>query len=97
MTLLSASYLDIDYDAISHALIINAMWAKAPKTKSWTENISLPGKEETIEVGVLNQESNPDPEDLAFSGFLTVLGQDTKPSMFPHITNSSSRTFRIAD
>lgn len=79
-SLLSASYLDIDYDTISHAVILNAFWEKSPDSLSWDETISLPGNEETIEIGVLNHEPNPDPEDIAFSGFLTVLGQDTKPS-----------------
>ncbi|KAF2474115.1 PIG-X-domain-containing protein [Lindgomyces ingoldianus] len=79
-TLLSASYVDIDYDAISHTLIINAFWARAPNEENhWTETISLPGSQETIEIGILNNEPNPDPEDISFSGFLTVLGQDTQP------------------
>ncbi|KAF2181677.1 PIG-X-domain-containing protein [Zopfia rhizophila CBS 207.26] len=78
-SLLSASYLDIDYDTISHALILNAYWAREPTSGTWTETISPRGKEETIEIGVLNNEKNPDPEDVAFSGFLTVLGQDTSP------------------
>ncbi|ORY16171.1 PIG-X protein [Clohesyomyces aquaticus] len=79
-TLHSASYLDMDFDAISHALIINAFWAKAPNASAhWTENISLRGPSDTIEIGVLNNEQNPDPEDIAFAGFLTVLGQDSQP------------------
>lgn len=81
-SLLSASYLDIDYDAISHAVKIDAFWERAPLAESWTESIFLPGTQETIEIGVLHHESNPDPEDIAFSGFLTVLGQNTKPSTY---------------
>jgi hypothetical protein len=84
MSLASATYLDIDYDAISHAVVLNAFWNKSPRGPGWTEVIALPGKEETIEVGVLNHEPNPDPEDIAFSGFLTVLGQDDKPSTSSH-------------
>ncbi|KAF2790813.1 hypothetical protein K505DRAFT_281887, partial [Melanomma pulvis-pyrius CBS 109.77] len=79
LSLLSASYVDIDYDTISHAVILNAYWEQAPSTESWTETISLSGNEETIEVGVLIHEPNPDPEDIGFGGFLTVLGEDTKP------------------
>ncbi|KAF2275203.1 protein pbn1 [Westerdykella ornata] len=74
-----ASYIDIDYDAISHAIILNAFWARAPRSSGWSETTHLPGGQDTIEIGVLNHETNPDPEDIAFSGFLTVLGQDTKP------------------
>ncbi|KAF2199276.1 PIG-X-domain-containing protein [Delitschia confertaspora ATCC 74209] len=77
--LLSASYLDMDYDAISHALTISAFWAREPMDGSWTETITLNSKGGSIEIGVLSNENNPDPEDLAFSGFLTVLGQDDEP------------------
>ncbi|KAF2257787.1 hypothetical protein CC78DRAFT_572948, partial [Lojkania enalia] len=83
-SLLSASYLDIDYDTISHAIIVNAFFSEPKTASTWTETISLASKEETIEIGVLNHEPNPDPEDVAFSGFLTVLGQDSipKPTRF---------------
>ncbi|RMZ73281.1 Glycosylphosphatidylinositol-mannosyltransferase I PIG-X PBN1 [Pyrenophora seminiperda CCB06] len=39
----------------------------------------LPTEESTVEIGVLSHEGNADPEDIQFGGFLTVLGQDTKP------------------
>ena len=82
-SLLSASSLDMDYDTISHALIINAFWSDAPDPEGWTETITQK-KGETIEIGILNREHNPDPEDLQFAGFLVVLGQDTKPSTYPN-------------
>ncbi|KAF2715205.1 PIG-X-domain-containing protein [Pleomassaria siparia CBS 279.74] len=82
-SLLTASYLDMDYDTISHAVILSAYWEEAPNGESWTESISLSGSEERIEVGVLIHEPNPDPEDIGFGGFLTVLGEDDKPSMLP--------------
>jgi len=40
----------------------------------------LPTEESTVEIGVLSHEGNADPEDIQFGGFLTVLGQDKKPS-----------------
>lgn len=80
-SLSSATYIDVDYDSISHAVIFNAFWAQSPDAASWTETISLPGAEETIEIGILSTEPNPDPDIIGFSGFLTVLGQDDKPSM----------------
>lgn len=83
-SLLSSSYIDIDYDAISHALVLNAFWGKASDSATWTETIILPNQQEAIEVGVLNHEPNPDPEDIGFAGFLTVVGQDTKPSTFSY-------------
>ncbi|KAF2750111.1 PIG-X-domain-containing protein [Sporormia fimetaria CBS 119925] len=76
----STSYTDIDYDTISHALTLNAFFPSAPDPSiGWTETISLPSTSSTIEIGILNHEPNPDPEDIAFAGFLTVLGKDTKP------------------
>ncbi|KAF2676782.1 PIG-X-domain-containing protein [Lentithecium fluviatile CBS 122367] len=78
-SLLSASYLDIDYDTISHAVVLNAFWSGSPEANHWTETITLPSKDQTTEVGVLNYEKNPDPEDIGFGGFLTVLGQDDAP------------------
>jgi hypothetical protein len=85
--LADVGYLDVDYDAISHAVVVNAFWAQAPK-ESWTETIRLADSEETIEIGVLNHEINPDPEDVQFSGFLTVLGRDEKPSTCLSILSS---------
>lgn len=84
-SLVSASYLDIDYDTISHALVLNAFWSSAPDNRHWTETIAAPARDESIEVGVLTHEKNPDPEDIAFGGFLTVLGQDSKPSTSRHL------------
>jgi len=83
-SLISADYVDLDYDAISHALILHAFWARDPENASgWTETISEVKAGGSVEIGVLSREENPDPEDVAFSGFLTVLGQDAEPSTFP--------------
>ncbi|KAF1957372.1 PIG-X-domain-containing protein [Byssothecium circinans] len=78
--LLEADYVDVDYDAISHAVVINAFYSTAPTDDaSWTETIRPPRKGQPVEVGVLTHEKIPDPEDIGFGGFLTVLGQDTAP------------------
>ncbi|KAF2639048.1 PIG-X-domain-containing protein [Massarina eburnea CBS 473.64] len=77
--LLEADYLDVDYDAISHAVVLNAFWSTALDGDSWAETISVPGKGQSVEVGVLMHETRPDPEDIGFGGFLTVLGQDKAP------------------
>lgn len=79
LSLSTATYMDIDYDTITRALVINAGWPSAPSEKGWTETISKVSSG-TVEVGVLNHEPNPDPEDIQFGGFLTVLGQDSAPS-----------------
>ncbi|KAH7122417.1 PIG-X [Dendryphion nanum] len=78
-SLLTASSLDIDYDAISHALVVNAFWSEAPGKEGWSETVLQSKKKETVEIGVLNRERNTDPEDLQFAGFLVVLGVDGKP------------------
>ncbi|KAH7059113.1 PIG-X [Macrophomina phaseolina] len=83
-SLLSASYVDFDYDSISHALIINAFWAQGPTEGGlWNEEVSR-GKADTMEVGILNNEVPIEPEELSLSGFLTVVGEDTKakPTLF---------------
>lgn len=79
-SLLSASYVDFDYDSISHALIINVFWAEGPANGGlWNEEVSR-GEADTMEVGVLNNEVPIEPEELSLSGFLTVVGEDKKAS-----------------
>lgn len=76
-----ARYVDVDYDTISRAVVVTAGWPHAPEDeKSWNEEIRLLKKDATVEIGVLTLEGNTDPEDIQFGGFLTVLGQDERPS-----------------
>lgn len=82
---MSASYIDFDFDAISNALVINAFWAEGPAEGGlWNEEVSR-GQADTMEVGVLNNEVPLEPEELSLSGFLTVVGDDTKASMQPSL------------
>ncbi|KAF1851018.1 PIG-X-domain-containing protein [Cucurbitaria berberidis CBS 394.84] len=99
--LLTAAYVDIDYDTISRAVVLTAAWPDAQGNEGWSEDIELPKKDSTVEIGVLSHEPNSDPEDVQFGGFLTVLGQDSapKPARFqtptrhyPLIQSSSSTT-----
>jgi hypothetical protein len=83
LSLSTATYLDIDYDTITRALVINAGWPSPPSEEGWTETILRGEWDGTVEIGVLNHEPNPDPEDIQFGGFLTVLGQDKSPSTPP--------------
>lgn len=76
----SASYIDIDYDAISQAAVFTLVWPHAPSTRGWIEQFNAPKDDSTVEIGVLSHEPNTDPEDIQFGGFLTVLGRDDKPS-----------------
>jgi hypothetical protein len=78
----TSSYIDIDYNTIDRTVIVNAGWPSAPDENGWTETISrkADGMDGTTEIGVLTQEPNPDPEDIQFGGFLTVLGLKSEPS-----------------
>ncbi|KAI9837512.1 MAG: hypothetical protein M1819_007163 [Sarea resinae] len=76
----SACYVDIDYDTISHALVLNAFWAASPDGKSWNETIGQEDPTDKIEVGILANEKATEPEELSLGGFLTVIGEDTKPN-----------------
>ena len=78
-----SDYVDVDYDTISRSVVLTAESSNAGSSnKGWTETIRLPSKEATVEIGVLSLEGNADPEDVQFGGFLTVLGQDDKPSTY---------------
>lgn len=77
-----ASSIDFDFDAITHALQITAVWPQGPGGESWDETIKLQSKSDSVEIGVLNTEKPTEPEELSLGGFLTVLGEDDKPSMY---------------
>ncbi|KAK8225587.1 PIG-X [Phyllosticta capitalensis] len=78
-SLLSADYVDMDFDTISHALVINAFWSKGPEVGGyWNEEIKK-GQAGSLEVGILNNEVSVESEELSLSGFLTVVGEDSKP------------------
>ncbi|KAF2999296.1 protease B nonderepressible form [Curvularia kusanoi] len=72
------SYVDIDYDAISQAVVCTAVWSSGPRV-GWTDQFTAFDEESTTEIGVLSHEPNTDAEDIQFGGFLTVLGRDDKP------------------
>lgn len=73
----------MDYDAISHALLITAYWESGPDQGAWNEEIVNAGSDR-VEVGVLNQEKADEKEDIGLGGWLTVIGQDATPSMSSH-------------
>lgn len=84
---ISPSYMDIDYDAISQAVICTVVWSTdyVHDGGMWTDTYSAPegDLDSTVEIGILSHEANTDPEDYQFGGFLTVLGRDDKPSTIP--------------
>jgi hypothetical protein len=91
--ILTAFSMDIDFDAISHALTITTFWA--PQTQSL--HLVNTNAKDRLEVGILSVESPKEPEELSLGGFLTVVGEDTKPSptlfSFPARHHPSQLTF----
>ncbi|KAK4539998.1 hypothetical protein LTR36_009896 [Oleoguttula mirabilis] len=71
-----ASYVDIDFDAISHAVTLTAFWregieAGAARTvaRKWRGGDSL-------EVGILQSEVADEVEEVKMGGYLTVVGEE---------------------
>lgn len=77
-----AIYLDIDYKAKSRELILTSFHLEPPVSGPWTERIELPPKSVKAEVGVFTPEEAIEPEELSLGGFSSIVGEDTKPSMF---------------
>lgn len=75
-----ANYLDVDYDSISHALVVKLFRYQPPALGTWNEKMIKTGASSKVEVGVLANEKAIEPEELSLGGFLTVIGKDTKPS-----------------
>lgn len=91
-TIQSASYVDIDFDAISHSLSINAFWDASVNPHGWSETVEKSRSQDKIEVGVLEAEKPTEPEELSLSGFLTVVGEDDKPGTCQHHESILDRT-----
>lgn len=95
-SILSADYVDIDYDSISHALTISGYWSKSPQGDGWTEEIK---KRELgadkVEVGLLSSEPATEPEELKVGGFLAVVGENDSLSMLCTLVLSSVRKSQL--
>jgi len=89
----SARSIDIDFDIISHAVILSAFWG----SQEWDLNISNKGAYDRVEVGILSNETPLEPEELSLAGALTIIGEDSKPSAtlfsFPARHHSHFSTF----
>ncbi|MCJ1405397.1 protease B nonderepressible form [Xylographa trunciseda] len=93
-----ANYVDIDFDTISQALIISAYRHEPLDQVGWTEQFDNFGGAVKVEVGVLANEEPTEPEELSLGGFLTIVGEDDKPSptlfSFPARHHKISKTAR---
>jgi len=74
-----ASYIDIDFDAISHAVTLTAVWRSGLSAKAARTPARVWGDGGGLEVGALVPEKPDEPEELKLGGFLTVVGEDDEP------------------
>ncbi|MCJ1388379.1 protease B nonderepressible form [Xylographa bjoerkii] len=95
-SLSSADYVDMDFDAISQALSISTFRGEPPNQIGWTERFNNSGGAIKVEVGILATEKPTEPEELSLGGFLTIVGEDDKPSptlfSFPARHHKNSKT-----
>jgi len=82
-SLLSADYVDIDYEKDSRSVILTSFWASGPQKGSWEETTDYPDHER-VEVGLLHQEIAEDKDEMKMGGWLTVVGYDKNPSVSIH-------------
>jgi hypothetical protein len=89
----TADYLDISWSAITQSLTVSAFWSRPPRSlidptsqhktnDAWSLSLDVPSdtSQTRVEVGILAPEAiTADAQDLTLSGFLTVLGTDTRP------------------
>ncbi|KAK5716333.1 protease B nonderepressible form [Elasticomyces elasticus] len=102
-TLSFASYIDIDFDAISHAVTFTAVWRAGIGNPGARTPAKLWGEGDGLEVGVLVPQTADEAEEIKLGGFLVVVGEDEYPSAtmfsFPsrhHALPSSDAAFRIS-
>ncbi|KAK5713032.1 protease B nonderepressible form [Elasticomyces elasticus] len=81
-TLSFASYIDIDFDAISHAVTLTAVWRAGIGNPAARTPAKLWGGQEGggLEVGVLVPQKADEAEEIKLGGFLTVVGEDEYPN-----------------
>jgi len=70
------SYLDLDYDTLTHALTLTGL-SPSVGENGISASRSAPDR---VEVGILNGETPDEPEELKLGGFLTIIGEDESPS-----------------
>ncbi|KAI7652719.1 PIG-X-domain-containing protein, partial [Hortaea werneckii] len=75
-----ASYLDIDFDVISHAVTLSGFWREGLSAEMAKSVPSKGSPNDSLEVGVLVAEKSDEPEELKLGGYLTVIGEDDEPN-----------------
>ncbi|GJP89989.1 protein pbn1 [Aspergillus niger] len=81
----AADSIDVDYDAVSRALVVSGYWGQPVTPEGWTEEIRAPGRDrDRVEVGLLGTEKAVEAEEIKVGGLLGVVGVDKelKPTLF---------------
>ena len=77
--------IDIDFDVISHSLILSAFWPASDTDKDSliarraARAVQKPRAQDRVEVGVLQVENATEPEEMSLGGYLTIIGEDDHP------------------
>lgn len=81
-----AASVDIDYDAISHAVDFRATWSadvdalvQRPGSGITDRAVVKYREDHRFEVGILQSEKADEVEELSLGGYLIVLGETDKP------------------
>ncbi|KAI9700431.1 MAG: protease B nonderepressible form [Candelina mexicana] len=91
-----SSYVDVDFDAISPAVVLTAFWDRPISTNGvWEETMRIAAANDRVEIGILANEKPIEPEELNLGGFLTIVGEDEKPS--PTLFSFPSRHHPLRD
>ncbi|GLA09821.1 protease B nonderepressible form [Aspergillus niger] len=64
----AADSIDVDYDAVSRALVVSGYWGQPVTPEGWTEEIRAPGRDrDRVEVGLLGTEKAVEAEEIKWS------------------------------
>lgn len=72
----NAAYIDLDFDTITHTVSVTSFW----EPQTWDADIGKMGLKHRVEVGIISNEKPLQLGELNMSGFLTVIGENEKPS-----------------
>jgi len=92
MQLENASNVDVDFDAESKKLGFSVLWGPQasgePASRRSTLRYRHLGAADRLEVGMLQDQGAKKPGELSLGGYLTVIGEDSHPSMFARCVSS---------
>lgn len=77
----SFAYIDVDFDAISHAVTVTALTLPNARGNNRDNTLAVRKDDpsDRLEVGILEPQDPDEPEELSLGGYLTVIGEDDHP------------------